>query len=646
MPTAARPQANTLLAPVRGRRGAGAVTAALSTVVAVALALSCGWLAAAANAVPALSWSAPQEFDHSGQPPRSLACPSESLCVVVDGAGDIFRTADPLGGAPVLAASTGVALNAVSCASVSLCVAVGGHDAFTSRDGGLSWSAAAVEAEGNTLSGVACPAESLCVAVDESGRVLATANPNASGWAAQKIDGTALRAVSCFSASDCVVVDGAGAAFGSEAPGAGSWSGRTIDASALTAVSCALLNALCVATDAGGAALASANGGSAGATWSSTPIDSGGHLQAVSCAASGLCVAVDEHGLALASDDATAALPVWSPSGADGVALTAVSCLPGGVCPAVDTAGRFLLGRVPAPEVFTMPPALATESSATLSGSVDPHDAALGTCLFEYGPTEAYGQSVPCASFPSAVGGAQLVAAAVGGLQPNTSYHYRLVAASLTGTAIGADQRFATAVNSQVAIVVPHPSIHGTPAVGSHLSCQPGTSGTAQLTYSWLRDLIPIARASSSTYTVAGADSGHHLQCQVSASDAGGTATARSAFVTVPVEGVVAAAGETVVGGARYRSGALKVAILCSSQAFSGCRLAIRLSTVGRGAVTLAFARLHLSRGQHRTVSLALDATGRRLLQARRRLSAQLTVSGTVIGILEALLSRQRVRLG
>jgi hypothetical protein len=401
-----------------------------------------------------------------------------------------------------------------------------------------------------------------------------------------------------------------------------------------------------VAVDGSGNALASADPSSPGATWSSTPI-AGGALGAVSCASSGLCVAVDEHGAAYASDNPTATVPAWSASSADsGAKLTGISCLPGGLCAAVDALGRSLSGRVPPPEVFTSPPAEVSDIAATLSGVVNPRDAALGACTFEYGSSVAYGASVPCASGPSPGGGAQIVTAAIAGLQPNTSYHYRLLASSLSGGNAGTDQTFTTAVSALVARVSPHPSIHGTPAVGSRLSCSSGVpSGAARLTFAWLRDLIPIPRASSSSYTVAGADAGHHLQCEVTASNAGGTVTARSAFVTIPVQGVVAAAGETVVGKARFGKGGVRVPIRCSSQASSGCRIVIRLSALTRAHAVLGSARVRLARGQHRTVFVPLNPTGRRLVAHAHHPAASLTVTGTVIGVIEAILSQQRVRL-
>jgi hypothetical protein len=354
-------------------------------------------------------------------------------------------------------------------------------------------------------------------------------------------------------------------------------------------------------------------------------------------------VVVDANGHAFASDNPTATIPTWTPSSLPGGPnLAAVSCLAGGVCTAVDSVGRAWEGRLPAPEVATAPPAEANASEATLAGVINPHDAQLTSCTFEYGPSAAYGQSVPCASIPAPAGGAQIVTAVIGGLQPNTVYHYRLLAGSLTGAGTGADQGLITAVSSSVARVTPHPSIHGTPAVGSHLTCSSGVaSGAARLSYAWLRDLIPIPRATGSGYTVAGTDSGHHLQCEVTASTAGGTVSARSGFVTIPIQGVVAAAGETVVGTARSLRGGVRVPIRCSSQS-GGCRISIRLS---RGARSRAIGslRVRLARGQHSTLVVPLRSAGKRL--AAHHALVQLTVTGTVIGVIEALLSKQRVRL-
>ncbi|HEV2980050.1 MAG TPA: hypothetical protein VGX51_01355 [Solirubrobacteraceae bacterium] len=615
-------------------------------VAACAVALTSALLAGSALGASQLTWSSQQTLP--GEHPRAISCPSESLCVIVDGSGNVLASTNPLSATPgwsVVFSSGGSAFTGVSCASPALCVAVDstGHAFASSSPASGSWSLDANLSK--ALTGVSCPTNSMCAVAEEAGSVVGLL---AGGWPAAEIDpGGDLQSVSCANALSCVAVDASGNAFGSESPpgGVAAWHRRGIDpGQALNAASCVPSGA-CVSVDGVGNALASGDPGRPGATWSSTPVTNV-RLQAVSCDAAGLCVAGDENGIAWASDGVASALPNWGFSGTGIGSLTGISCLPAGACLAIDNAGRVAQGRVPAPEAFTAPPLQAGETSATLLATVIPNDAQLGACVFEYGEGPRYGQSVPCSSAPVPAGGAQAVTAQVGGLAPNTLYHYRVVVSSLGGVRASADQTFGTAVNSLIAIVQPHPAIHGTPAVGSRLSCSSGTpSGAAQLTFAWLRDLVPIPRATSSTYTVAGADSSHHLQCQVTASDAGGTATARSAFVTVPVQGVVAAAGETVIGGARYRKGALRVPVLCSAHASSGCRIAIHLSTTAGKPLTLAAARVRLGRGQHRTVAVGLSSTGKRLLRAHRRLVAQLTVSGTVIGVIEALLSRQRVTL-
>ncbi|MGA9875224.1 MAG: glycoside hydrolase family 27 protein, partial [Solirubrobacteraceae bacterium] len=400
-------------------------------------------------------------------------------------------------------------------------------------------------------------------------------------------------------------------------------------------------------------------------------------LTGVSCASSGLCVAVDGGGHALVSDDPATPIPSWASSSVDSSdSLAGVSCLPGGFCMAVDTAGRWLSGRVPAPTATTLAASEVGSAIATLAGTVDPNDAVLDSCRFEYGSGGAtlYSQSAPCSTLPAPSGGVQDVAAQLTGLAPNTTYHYRVLASSPSGATAGADATFTTAVSSQVALVQPHPSIAGTPAAGQRLTCNPGTPAgtTARLSYVWLRDQIPIPESSASSYTVKFQDSGHHLQCQVTATDGGGSASAKSAFVTIPAGGVPASAGETTVGKATFAKGRLSVPVSCSPHAGGGCEITLRLTVLetlsdGRvvalaarsrhdaqaGAaalrhvtVTLASTRVRVAASARRTVVAALNATGRRLLGADRHLSAYVEVSGTVIGVIEAQLSRQRLTFG
>jgi Alpha galactosidase A/Alpha galactosidase C-terminal beta sandwich domain len=607
--------------------------------------------AGAAAGAPQLGWSAPVSFD-AGNAPTGISCPGESLCVAVDSSGNALTSFDPGAPAPHWSSAAidaaGAPLQAVSCAAGGPCVAVDAHGrALTQAVAGASaWSASTIDA-GVSITGVSCPTASLCVAVDAAGTVLSSTDPQSGHWVSAAVDsGHALRGVSCASVSLCVAVDAAGRELASTDPtgGTGAWHLQTIDFAGLQAVSCAASQ--CVAVDGSGDALASSNPGASGATWSLTPIDLE-RLPAVSCAETGLCAAVDAGGRALASDNAATAAPAWSSAGAGGGSLTGVSCLPGGLCVAVDSAGRSVSARPPAPAVATLTPTQATATSAVLAGSVDPRDAALLSCGFEYGTSAAYTSTVSCEGSPAAAGGAQAVTATIGGLEPNTTYHYRAIASSASGAAGGADATFTTGVSSLVSLVHPHPSITGTPAPGQTLTCHPGTAAgaSATLSFAWLRELVPVAGSTGSTFPVKGRDSGHHLQCQVTATNGGGSATASSAFVTVPAGGVPASAGETLVGIASYRQGRVSLPVTCSPQAGSGCALTASLTAAGtssrRRAVTLAATRVRLAAGAHRTIVLVLGRTGRRLLASRRRLSAQLTVSGTVIGVIQAQLAHE-----
>jgi photosystem II stability/assembly factor-like uncharacterized protein len=652
----------------------------IALAIALVLVLGAAIAPGSAEAAPALEWSAPVAFD-SGGTPTAVSCASESLCVAVDRGGLAFSKSEPTASLPEWKKAEidlGQSLNAVSCAPGGPCVAVDGRgDAFASVDAGASkWSSpASTHDGGNALTGVSCPTASLCVAVDEEGNVLTSTNPGAGAWAlASAHPGDHPTAVSCSSASLCVIVDSAGEVLTSTEPtgGAPAWHTLKIDSTELLAVSCAT-SGTCVAVDAGGSSLASADPTASPPTWSATPID-GERLTAVSCAASGLCVAVDGAGNVLASDDPATPIPAWSLSNRDPTPLAGISCMPGGLCMAVDEAGRSIAGRVQPPQATTLTPTAVTASSATLAGAVDPNDAVLGACSFEYGGAGGpYTQSLPCAVLPVPTGGIQDVSAQVSGLSANTTYEYRVRASSPAGVGVGLGQLFTTAISTQVALVHPSPSITGTPANGQLLTCHAGlpAGASAQLSYAWLRDLIPIPGATGSTYTVKGQDTGHHLQCQVTATDGGGSASARSAFVTIPVGGVPAAAGETAVGAAVFKDGRASVPIACSALASGGCGVALRLTavetlsngrvvalaarakhlarrsaaTVRHVTITLASVRVRLAAGAHTTVTATLSKTAKRLLASKRRFSAYAYVTGTVIGVIEAQLSRQLLML-
>ena len=86
-----------------------------------------------------------------------------------------------------------------------------------------------------------------------------------------------------------------------------------------------------------------------------------------------------------------------------------------------------------------------TPTSAKLAGTVNPNNSPT-TYRFEYGATTAYGRQSPAEFEPflGSSGSALAVAANLSGLEPNTTYHWRIVATNAVGTTKGADRQFTT----------------------------------------------------------------------------------------------------------------------------------------------------------------------------------------------------------
>jgi hypothetical protein len=99
--------------------------------------------------------------------------------------------------------------------------------------------------------------------------------------------------------------------------------------------------------------------------------------------------------------------------------------------------------------------------TATLAGSIDPHGSDT-SYYFQYGPTRAYGAQTAIADAGAGTSAVR-VTVPVGGLQPLTTYHFRLVAVNATGAATGGDRAFTTLkVPLSLAILAaPNPTLYG-----------------------------------------------------------------------------------------------------------------------------------------------------------------------------------------
>jgi hypothetical protein len=97
---------------------------------------------------------------------------------------------------------------------------------------------------------------------------------------------------------------------------------------------------------------------------------------------------------------------------------------------------------LPLPATTTLAATGVGARKATLHGAVNPNTKAT-SYRFEYGKTTAYGSLTPAAGAGSG-GTPRPVAQEVTGLEPNTTYHFRLRATNADGTTLGGDRAFKT----------------------------------------------------------------------------------------------------------------------------------------------------------------------------------------------------------
>jgi hypothetical protein len=572
------------------------------------------------------------------------------LCWAIDGRSALLVSRDPLAGSwAVLRGITPLGgLEGVACASDELCFGVDDlGDLYYGAPGpGARWVSEPLIDLLTPFTAIACPSASLCVAGDGAGDLFVSSTPrNPFTWSLPiPVDaGHRITGLSCPSRSLCVAVDDAGDLLSSTTPTSPpSWvQTRLISTSALDGVSCTAA-ALCVVVAGDGHIFASGNLAAAPPTWSTTPADGSGGLTGISCTNTALCVAVDRDGTAYESDTPTADTPDWEPASlrlAPG-GVTSVSCVAAGFCLSAED-GTLMLGRLPAPSPTTDFAAATSQTSAVLNADVDANGAVITRCTFEYGPSSAYGDDAPCSPWPRPIAGPQPLVARLHGLRPDETYHFRIVAASALGAAVGGD-----ALVTTPPLLRASPSLVGITAVGSVLACHANLEvpSTDTVTYAWLRDAEPIAGAAGPTYEITDADGTHHLGCRVTVSGDGGTTTAGTGYVSIPDQ-AGATITETRVGPIRIAAARVGTAIACSPEAAPGCAISLTLTATAivdhrRTTVMVGTATGAIAAGTTRRLHVSLDRRGQRLLRHRRRLRDGLTVSGTIVGELVARLEK------
>jgi hypothetical protein len=396
--------------------------------VAAGLSLLVGGLPASANA---LDWSSPRLVD-PGHRLLASSCPTPSLCVAVDDAGQALTSTRPAGRTQHwtrrLVDRHG-ALTGLSCPSHSLCVAVDDAGNVLSstrpRGGRRTWRIASVDRD-SSLTGVSCPSSSFCVAADDQGDVLVSHRPlgGARAWRRVSLDiAGALVGVSCPTAALCVAAEDSSAVVVSARPGGGASSWREVDLTAtgagdLTSVSCPSLS-LCVAGDDQGNVLTSTRPTRGARGWKRSdvdaanvvPVDQLGEvgLTGVSCASLVLCVAADGAGDIVSSRSPARGARSWhltrvggAPGTSGALSFNAVACQSSSLCLAVDDNGNVAVGAghrvpvTPAPRCDVQLPGAALVASRVLVFPVRSPDATrFFGCLRPNGTGTELGETLP-----------------------------------------------------------------------------------------------------------------------------------------------------------------------------------------------------------------------------------------------------------
>lgn len=343
----------------------------------------------AAAAVPPRPWRSAGRVDPA--PPVKLSCPSSSLCVAIDGRGNVSSSTDPEANVSVWTV-TNVdppgELDGLSCPSVALCVAVDARgNVLTSVDpasGPGTWTSTPVRSGG--VSDVSCPATTLCVAVGgpdvafshdpgagtSAWTVVRNVDTTSGGPECGKYGGTDgcyspnLASISCSSVAFCEALGTEGGAVRSSDPGsAQGWPPQGYEATGDYAgpVVCPA-DGKCLGQCVVGAGLNGSN--CTGTAYDSGNVLSWGGSETISpspilglwCVSLRLCFAGDEAGhLLVSTEPGNPSIP-WSTvysthsaSANEYDPVAAVACPSASLCVALDYLGNLITGSPPTPTI-------------------------------------------------------------------------------------------------------------------------------------------------------------------------------------------------------------------------------------------------------------------------------------------------------
>jgi hypothetical protein len=135
---------------------------------------------------------------------------------------------------------------------------------------------------------------------------------------------------------------------------------------------------------------------------------------------------------------------------APGDAESRIACLVtvSGTYGSTEAASPSIAVRANPPTVVPGAASSVTQTTALLNATVNPNGGNVTRCEFDYGPTESYTRSLPCAALPGSGDNAVAVSAAITGLAANTTYHFRILVTNSGGTSDVAGETFRTLSNT------------------------------------------------------------------------------------------------------------------------------------------------------------------------------------------------------
>jgi hypothetical protein len=538
---------------------------------------------------------------------------------------------------------TGRVVSRAVCVSALVLLGFGVAPAFASSP--ISWLSPISIDGSHLLDGISCPSTRLCAAVDDSGNVITSTDPTGGfgTWDATAVDpGAQLYGVSCPANNLCVAVDNHGDVLTTSDPsgGAAAWQKAALPNATMLgltpqAVSCPA--GLCVVTANQGYVFTSANPGGGTGAWSDNQVDGTNTFNGVSCPSSGLCVAGDGNHNIMASTSPGAGFP-WAQSGTDSTDhVLDVSCSSTGMCVAVDDQGNVLSSANPATGPWT--PATISAGNELHSISCPPSETlcvAVGASGYAFVSTDP-GDGV------SAWGGADIDGS-------ETMYG---VSCASTLLCVAVDGAGNAVIGSAAPLNIQAPTISGHDAESQTLTEAHGSWTGSPISYGYQWEdcnssggsCVAIPNATSQTHALSAGDVGHTIRVTESATNSGGSVDPVASAATGVVQGV--AVQPTPTGAASVRKVTVSgttasVLVSCSG---GSCQLTIELTvteTIKRGTVIVVSAarkktkvmiigraNTTLAAGQHKTIKMALNRTGKQLLSKYHHLKVKLAVSQT-----------------